>query len=52
LGARTATVRGRRRGAIAFGDPLALTGHGTRDDARRLGDDLRQRVQAAVDGLK
>jgi 1-acyl-sn-glycerol-3-phosphate acyltransferase len=51
LGVRSANIRGRKRGVIAFGEPLLLDRGGSRDDVPRLGEDLRRRVQTLLDAL-
>lgn len=51
LGVRSANIRGRKRGVIAFGEPLLLERAGSREDVPRLGEELRRRVQALLDGI-
>jgi hypothetical protein len=51
LGLRTANIRGARRGTIAFGEPVVIEHAGGRDHARRLGNALRQGVQALIDEI-
>jgi 1-acyl-sn-glycerol-3-phosphate acyltransferase len=58
LGLRTANVRGARRATITFGEPIVLERGSDRanrranrrDEARELGAQLRDRVQALLDG--
>ncbi len=51
LGVRSANVRGRKRGVIAFGEPLRIERAGGRDDVPRLGEELRRRVQSLIDSV-
>lgn len=51
LGVRSANIRGRKRGIIAFGEPLLLERAGSREDVPRLGEELRRRVQALLDEM-
>jgi 1-acyl-sn-glycerol-3-phosphate acyltransferase len=52
LGARTAGIRGTRRGTIAFGPPIVVATACNRDADHRLADELRCRVQKILDGLQ
>ena len=52
LGVRSANIRGRKRGIIAFGEPLLIDRPGSRDDVVRLGVELRRRVQALIDEIE
>ncbi len=49
LGAKTATVRGLRRGLVEFGEPLLITQAVPRRAARELPQQLERRVQALLD---
>ncbi len=52
LGARSANIRGRKRGVIAFGEPLVIDRPGSREDVALLGDALRRRVQTLIDEIE
>jgi hypothetical protein len=52
LGVRSANVRGRKRGVVAFGGPLMIDRPGSRADVMRLGEELRRRVQGLIDGIE
>jgi hypothetical protein len=52
LGVRSANIRGRKRGIIAFGEPLVIDRPGSREDVVRLGEELRRRVQGLVDEIE
>lgn len=52
LGVRSANIRGRKRGIIAFGEPLLIDRPGSRDDVVRLGEELRRRVQTLIDEIE
>jgi hypothetical protein len=49
LGAASASIRGRRRAEIRFGEPIIVREPGKREAARRLVLDLEQRVQSMLD---
>jgi 1-acyl-sn-glycerol-3-phosphate acyltransferase len=52
LGARSANIRGHKRGIIAFGEPLIIESPGSRADVGRLGEELRRRVQTLIDEIE
>lgn len=52
LGVRSANIRGRKRGIIAFAEPLIIDRPGSREDVVRLGEELRRRVQTLVDEIE
>jgi hypothetical protein len=52
LGVRSANIRGRKRGIIAFGDPLVVDRPGSREDVGRLGEELRRRVQTLINEIE
>ena len=49
LGARTATIRGARRGTIRFGEPVMMDQPLNRIDCRAFGEAVRQRIQDLLD---
>ena len=51
LGVRTATVRGRRRGTVRFGEPLLIEQPLDRDALAQLRPVLESRVQQLLDEL-
>ena len=49
LGLRTATIRGRRRATIRFGEPLLIEQAGDRAAPRSIAAQMQDRVQALIE---